>query len=559
MSDITWGSMLAAIGEPVETENRVLQRGVFSLDGALGEDWSWNAYYQHGMVRMHENQLHVLVKANLANAIDAVRVTAANVGASGLTVGTIACRSTLTAPANGCSPMDILGTDNESAASNAYVNTNTDFQQMVLNEDVAAGSMQGKLPWDLIGAGAPSVAFGAEYRKEGGVVVTSPLAIAQALSAANFGPLRGEYHVEEGFLEADVPLIKDVIVENLVLNAAGRMTSYSTSGLVETWKFGLTSQVNDDFRLRTTWSYDIRAPDLGELFSAGVANIGSPIDPKTCTGTVFSTSNCKTVSTALTDTLSNPNLQPEKSTTLSGGVVLTPHWVNGLSMSFDWYSINIKGYISSPSTNIEAQLCFNGNQTYCAQYNYGGPGGALSVVNVKPQNAASLTTSGLDFQADYSMDLFTGNLALRMVGNYTDEETEAAFGNPAFDFAGSMGSDSQFAGVPKVHFNLGATYTDGPWSGTVQSRYIGTARLNKVWTTGAQVDNNAVPAVAYLDLRASYKWNDNIQFYGAVDNVFDTPPPSVTGLNLGTASSATNTSVYDDLGRLYHAGIRFNF
>ena len=36
---------------------------------------------------------------------------------------------------------------------------------------------------------------------------------------------------------------------------AGRMTSYSTSGMVETWKLGLTSQINDDFRLRLTWSY----------------------------------------------------------------------------------------------------------------------------------------------------------------------------------------------------------------------------------------------------------------------------------------------------------------
>ena len=48
---------------------------------------------------------------------------------------------------------------------------------------------------------------------------------------------------------------------------AGRMTSYSTSGLVETWKLGLTSQVNDDIRLRITLSFDIRAPNLGELFN----------------------------------------------------------------------------------------------------------------------------------------------------------------------------------------------------------------------------------------------------------------------------------------------------
>ena len=50
------------------------------------------------------------------------------------------------------------------------------------------------------------------------------------------------------------------------------MTSYSTSGLVETWKLGVTSQVNDDVKLRTTWSVDIRAPDLQELFAPANVN-----------------------------------------------------------------------------------------------------------------------------------------------------------------------------------------------------------------------------------------------------------------------------------------------
>ncbi len=58
------------------------------------------------------------------------------------------------------------------------------------------------------------------------------------------------------------------------------MTSYSTSGLVETWKMGLTSQINDDIRLRFTMSYDIRAPNLGELFNLTPAS-GSQIDFKT--------------------------------------------------------------------------------------------------------------------------------------------------------------------------------------------------------------------------------------------------------------------------------------
>ena len=70
--------------------------------------------------------------------------------------------------------------------------------------------------------------------------------------SGNFSEYAGEYNVQEGFLELDVPMLKNNFVDDLSFNAAGRMTSYSTSGLVETWKLGLTSQVNEDIKLRTS-------------------------------------------------------------------------------------------------------------------------------------------------------------------------------------------------------------------------------------------------------------------------------------------------------------------
>ena len=81
---------------------RQLMRGVFSLQGSLGDDWSWNTYYQHGTVRVHLHVLNNVINQNYSNAVDAVRVTTGNVGTSGLAVGSIACRSTLTNPTNGC-------------------------------------------------------------------------------------------------------------------------------------------------------------------------------------------------------------------------------------------------------------------------------------------------------------------------------------------------------------------------------------------------------------------------------------------------------------------------
>jgi iron complex outermembrane recepter protein len=567
---------LHATGTPEEVTNRQFYRGVFKLDGAIGSDWSWNVSAQHSETHLHEHYNSIQITQNYANAVDAVVVGAGNVGSSGLTIGSIACRSTLTNPTNGCVPLNPFGLNVVTQQAIDYVVDHNDYYFLNMEEDTAGASMQGVLPWDLLGAGAPSTAFGVEYRKETMVSTADPYGALGALGGGNFVPVRGEYNILEGFGELDVPILKDSIVDSLDGNMAGRMTSYSTSGLVETWKLGLTSQVNEDLRLRATWSFDIRAPDLAELFNVIPAS-GGQIDYKTGTQ----------IAVALSEAAGNTDLRPENAVTYSFGAVLTPHWVPGLTMSFDWYDINVKGIIVAPSTTFERNACISGATTptgvvsnsaagtgYCADWVYN-PALAnssningLQFVYTYPFNNGYLTTSGLDFNADYATDLFDGNLALHLLGNYMDEETQTEFGvttasgaQATYDFAGSLGGGSQFTGgTPKLHVNLSATYTQGPWSGTVQTRYSGSAQLTNGWTSGVQVDNNSIPAVAYLDLRGTYRWNENIQFYLSVDNALDTPPPEIVGYSpSNNAYSTTNPSLYDVLGRAWHGGLRFTF
>ncbi len=551
-----------ALGTPFTQSVRQVYRAVVTLDGAIGDNWSWSAYYQHSENHLHEHYTSIEITQNLANATDAVTVTAANAGKSGLVPGTVACRTTLTAPTNGCVPLNIMGIGVENPLAIAYAVDHDDYYHLNIEQDSAGVSMQGVLPWDLIGAGAPSTAFGVEYRKEAAVATADPYGNAGGLGGGNFVPMSGEFNVIEGFAELDIPIIKNGIVESLDGNMAGRMTSYSTSGLVETWKLGMTSQINDDVRLRFTMSYDIRAPNLGELYNRIPAS-GGQVD--------YKTSN--TVSTALSEAAGNVNLVPEAAFTYSGGIVLTPHWVPGLTMSFDWYSIDLKGVIQAPSATQERNFCNAGTLTptggsYCADWTYNpalvvpgtNPNG-LQFVYTYPFNNGFLTTSGLDFVADYAMDFWNGNLAWHLLGNYTDEYTATSFGvfNPngtqlTTDTAGQ-------GGLPKLHFTLAATYTEGPWTATVQGRYLGPGLLNNNYTSGVQIDDNNVAQVAYLDLRGTYRWNDNIQFYLSVDNVFDTPPPVTVagGSTSNNGLSTVNASQYDILGRVWHTGVRFSF
>ena len=98
--------------------------------------------------------------ANITAAEDAVTVTTANRGTSTLPLGSIVCRSSLpgqppsvtsgVTAQSGCIPLDVFGLGVASANAINYISDgNLDFEDMLLQQDVAEASMQGTLPWQL--------------------------------------------------------------------------------------------------------------------------------------------------------------------------------------------------------------------------------------------------------------------------------------------------------------------------------------------------------------------------------------------------------------------------
>ena len=640
--DVTLKSYEKAISQNYIQNYRQMMRGVFTLDGAyrlFGNDWTWEAYAQHSGVRERQFAPYNTYNQNYANAIDPVLVTATGpnslgggnaaqatavrnaltgAGAHVPAVGEIACRSALTATSwgtttnsfgyqvlqpgglmAGCVPLNLFGTGNASQAALNYVapgRTNRAIMDQALyriNQAVFAASTSGELPWGLP-AGNIAMATGFEYRLEQMRVQRDPLQLGASgvFHSGNFAQYAGQYNVKEGFLELNVPVLKNNIVDSLDLSAAGRMTDYSTSGLVQTWKLGLTSQINQDIKVRATYSSDIRAPSVGELFAGALISTQTVTYPPGANGRSF---NVRFASPG------NRNLVPEQSTTVSGGIVLTPHWIENLSLSFDWYSISIhKGIFAYNNNQIFDQCGNKGNPAFCSLVFFarGWPGnnstpvaaevdgngnspglsaglgtfsadaeGALNFYLRSPLNANSETVSGLDFQANYFHDLLSGSLDWNITGNYTDQKTRTSLGETV-NGAGAVSGDSAvnpLAGftMPKLRSTISATYTQDVWSVTAQARIFGTARLSNQYIEGsgtvvpagyiAFVDDNSVPAVVYGDLRASWYWNDNIQLYGAVDNVFNASPPILAS----TGSATTDCRIYDCIGRSYRIGVRF--
>ena len=355
--------------------------------------------------------------------------------------------------------------------------------------------------------------------------------------------------MEEGFVEVDVPLLKDNLVQSLEFNSAGRITGYSTSGLVETWKLGLTSQVNDDIRLRTTWSFDIRAPDLQELYGVRLFRAGQRHRSAY-------RRECADLSISL---LANPDLKPEQSTTVSGGVVLTPRWVEGLSLSADWYSIHINKAIATFEHQFRGVAMRGGRAALLRAVGLC-RSRWRSLANQHPAHQRQYANRfpGVDFQGDYRSPSLPGPSICIDRQLYRPAIPDGAGSDDPY--AGSIGPDFVGTRRSKIPRHRGGDLYGRPWQGTVQGRVIGAAVLNSAWGP-LDVDDNSVPPVAYLDLRGAYRWTENIQLYAALDNVFNTPPPVVAATTISSTpyDASVRDDVYDAIGRQYRVGVRFNF
>jgi iron complex outermembrane receptor protein len=642
--DVTMFNLSKSLAQNYVQNYRQLYRAVFTLTGnysLFGNDWSWNAYAQNSSVRERQWARYNTMNTAINNAFDSVVVQptgpnslgggsaalatqvsnilkAAGVPIPG--VGSIACRSTLTATAYGtttnaagfqvlqpgglapgCVPLNLIGEGVTSQAALNYVapgrynDAVADQALYRLNQQVYSVSTQGTLPWGMP-AGNIAVALGFEDRLEQQRNQRDPLQLGASgvWESGNFSQFpdfnpatgiygKGAYNVQEGFLELNIPVLKNQFVDSLDFNAAGRITSYSTSGMVQTWKLGMTSQINEDIKIRATLSSDIRAPGIGELFSPILVSTQTQSYPPG--GPNFQVRQLQA---------GNPLLVPEQATTVSGGIVLTPHWIENLSMSFDWYSITLHGGIFAPSAGQIFTQCASLKDPNFCQFVFFGQGplvnglasseldgnghsptgliGGLTFAFANPGdfngyyqgpvNANRETVSGLDFQVDYNHELFNGNLSWHILGNYTDEKTRTSLG-VTVDGAGAVSGDGAFnplAGFtsPKFHSVIATTYDEGPWSLTAQARVIGSARLTnnltQNQTTYTSIDDNSVPAVIYGDFRASYRWTDTIQVYGALDNAFNAPPPNLPGIGGG----GTNCVIYDCIGRSYRVGVRID-
>jgi iron complex outermembrane receptor protein len=512
-------------------------RGVVGAEGKLIGDWKWEGYYQYGRNHFEQERIGNVNVTNFRRAIDAVA-----------TSGGVACRVNADASSANddpaCRPFNLFGDGSPSAESIRYA-TGTSSFRMITKQQVAALSANGDLfsTW----AGPIGAATGIEYRKEEIDAVADPISEANGWQTSNRKAIRGDYNVKEVFGELVVPLARDwALAKSFDLNLAARYTDYSSSGGVTTWKVGATWDVTSQLRLRANQSRDIRAGNLGELFTPTAVLTTNVRDPR----------NSSVIPVPVTTT-GNRTLAPERADTFTGGIVYQPSWFDGFRASVDYYDISINGQIGTIPANEVLERCFQDNlPQFCALVSTGA-NGVLTGVTVQFENLDKFKTDGLDIEASYRAPverLFgggAGDLFVRVLANYVDKlATTAAVNATTTDPAGQ--------------------YTSPHWSVfgllSYEGRRLGTA-LDLRWFGGGTVDNtrvagaatvagvniNDVDPILYtnatLTLDVSPDADKRLELYFRVNNLFDKAP--------SFPATAEARTIFDPVGRAFRLGARF--
>ncbi len=553
-----------------------IQNGAF-------EGWTLGGYAQLGTNDNQITQVDFIRTDRLPEAMDAVRHPVTN---------EIVCRASLFDPANygNCVPIDLLGVARASQTAIDYVLTGDQFILAETDQKVVEFSMEGDIG-DGWGAGPISLAFGAGWRDESIDQTLGPadiIALSMPLNDTNpactsntvdllnppagcrgvrgvpaqfsatpnevfiftnVQPISGEYSVSEAFVETLLPLVSGITgVEQLDLTLSARYADYEGSGGIWAWKAGLDWQIHDAVRLRTTLSRDIRAATLSERFDR--QGVGSAVNDPEFGGLNYTTTQIIG---------GNPNLNPEEADTLAFGVVWQPNFLEGFSMSADYYEIDIAGALAQVGVQVIVDQCYQGVAERCSKVTRDPITNRVTIVDNAFVNQDSARVVGTDLEIGYTMQLSGGGtLSARLLATWLNENSTTALNAAKRDVAGETGDGS----LPEFKSTTYLRYAKGPFSLFAQERFIGSGSLDFDDIEGVTIDDNSVASRYYTDLGLTWGpegANLNWELFFNVQNLFDRDPPAAASFAQFSGTRPTNDRLFDFYGRRFVVGVDLSF
>jgi outer membrane receptor protein involved in Fe transport len=146
--------------------------------------------------------------------------------------------------------------------------------------------------------------------------------------------------------------------------------------------------------LRGSYTEAFHAPALSEISPASTQSFDAGTDPLTDDFSRFETR-----------IIGNPNLRPEVAYEWSYGAVYSPKWIKGLTLTADWWHIDMRSIASLLGTpfiidNNVPGLIIRGPPTP----SYPAPSGPIILVIDPNKNLTGAVFEGLDYEAIYILD-----------------------------------------------------------------------------------------------------------------------------------------------------------
>jgi iron complex outermembrane recepter protein len=265
-------------------------------------------------------------------------------------------------------------------------------------------------------AGGVGFAFGGQFRRENLEQNPDDLSVTGDLIGSGPGNFtRAGRKVYAFYAEAAVPIFGTKFTapgfHALEFTAAARFEDFrdnDTNVLVP--KLGVRWQPFDDsLTVRATWGEGFHEPSLIELFGIPTQGFTAVHDPVTNTN----------VLEVPFITRSNPDLQPEDSRNFTAGIVYTPKFIPGLTLTIDLYDIESVGRAIVPDFQNVVNRFVTGNSLPGEDVIRDANGEIVLIKNAF-QNAGSQKSRGVDFGVSYQVQTQFGTLTWLTQATYLD-------------------------------------------------------------------------------------------------------------------------------------------
>ena len=539
----------------------------------LDHDWNWDAGYTFSQTRSRQVSTGNLYLPHADNALNAIA------GPDGQPV----CAD----PSNGCVPWNILAGPGSTPTSVwNYVNYVGTARQVAQTDDITA-NVSGGL-WDIPTGGTLSIAGGIEHRREKGRYRPDPNDAAGLTTSLASAPTQGRYNVNEAYLELDAPILKDRPgAQELGINVASRLSHYSTFGTTVNNKYSIRWRPITDLLLRGTYGHGFRSPTLDDLYSGEGQSFETFLDPcDSAYGAAASNpavaarcaaagvpagyrqvdqagqligSNAGGQSPTPFISGSNPLLKPETSVTRTLGLVYSPHYVDGLDVTLDYYDIRVKNVVSAVNASSILDFCYVQNiSSFCDRFTRNGSG-AIGSLNETLANLGALNTQGYDVGIHYRLpELPFGRFRVSSDSTYLSKyQVVPGPGEVPKDLAGFMSGTQSLYRI-RSNFQLdwdykqfGATWTVRYFSGLKDSCYsvdpaieCGNPTYTNPWIGSYGISRKGSVAFNDAQLRYTTPWKGVVSV--GVNNIFNRKGPyyyNVVSAGSGSPPYDTNFDI----------------